>query len=251
MSRWIDDPDLPPLSIRARLRFDVVSRIIDDLAPRSILEVGCGQGAVGARLATQADYVGVEPDAKSCAVAADRVRPRNGTVLHGTLADVAPGRTFALVCAFEVLEHIEDDVAALREWSERVEPGGYLVISVPADAARFGPMDELVGHFRRYDDDQLVARVREAGLVVLSTTRYGWPLSYALEGVRNRLDARRARRSRGAAPEELSAASGRTFQPSGRLTGRAAEVGTLPFRYLQRLRPHAGTGLVVVARAAG
>ena len=47
-----------------RLRFDVVSRVVDDLAPRTVLEVGCGQGAVGARLATRATYVGVEPDAQ-------------------------------------------------------------------------------------------------------------------------------------------------------------------------------------------
>jgi SAM-dependent methyltransferase len=192
-------------------------------------------------------YVGVEPDAQSCAVARERVERRGGTVIQGTDADVEPGRTFDLVCAFEVLEHIEDDRGALRAWAARVGSGGHLLLSVPAGADRFGPMDELVGHFRRYDEGHLARVVRDAGLTVESCTFYGWPLTYALEGVRNRLDARKLDRSRDHAPEELSAASGRTFQPSGTASGRAVELGTLPFRYMQRLRPRAGTGLVLVA----
>ena len=130
-----------------------------------MLEVGCGQGAVGARIAARADYVGVEPDAQSCAVARSGSSPGAASVVHGTDADVEPGRTFDLVCAFEVLEHIEDDVGALRAWADPVGPGGHLLLSVPAGPERFGPMDELVGHFRRYDEEDLLAARRpRAGL---------------------------------------------------------------------------------------
>jgi hypothetical protein len=108
-------------------------------------------------------------------------------------------------------------------------------------------MDELVGDFRRYDEGPLVELVRSAGLTVRSTTFYGWPLAYALEGVRNRLDTRKREQVHGHAPEELSAASGRTFQPGGSLSGRLVEIGALPFCYLQRARPRTGTGLVLVA----
>ena len=246
MTLW-EEAGLPPLSIRAQLRFDVVSRVVDDLGPRTVLEVGCGQGAVGARLSTWATYVGVEPDSRSCEVARLRIEPRGGTVIQGTDRDVETGRTFDLVCAFEVLEHIEDDVAALQDWAVRVRPGGDLLLSVPADQKRFGPMDEQVGHFRRYDEHELSAVVRAAGLVVARTVRYGWPLTHVLEGVRNGLDRRRGAAAREHSPEALSAASGRTFQPSGAVSGRAVELATLPFRYVQRLRPQAGTGLVLVA----
>ena len=249
MSRPWDDGDLPPLAIRARLRYDVVSRIVDDLAPATVLEVGCGQGAVAARLAMRAEYVGVEPDTESFGIAQQRVAPRGGTVVNGSVDDLEPGRTFDLVCAFEVLEHIEDDISALTQWSRRLTSGGHVLLSVPADAERFGPLDELAGHFRRYDEAALSSVAREAGLTVVSTTRYGWPLSYALEGVRNLLGAKRARAQREVAIEERTAASGRTAQPMRAWSGRAIEVGTLPFRALQRRRPDMGTGLLLVASA--
>jgi hypothetical protein len=97
---------------------------------------------------------------------------------------------------------------------------------------------------------------------------YGWPLGYALEAVRNRLDARHLAAEAGAAeagaaeagaagagaaeagaltPEQRTAASGRHQQPGGGPVGRAIELATLPFRYLQRLAPDRGTGLVAVA----
>ena len=57
-------------------------------------------------------------------------RPRDAS--SGDLSELAAGETFDLVCAFEVLEHIEDDDAALTEWRARVRPGGRLLLSVPA-----------------------------------------------------------------------------------------------------------------------
>ena len=112
----------PPLAIRARLRYDVVARILDGLAPRTVLEIGCGQGAVAARLASRAEYVGVEPDEESFGIARQRVSPRGGTVVNGTIDNLEPGRTFDLACAFEVLQHIEDDVTALSQWTQRLGP---------------------------------------------------------------------------------------------------------------------------------
>ena len=89
--------------------------------------------------------------------------------------------TFDLVCAFEVIEHIEDDRAALATWVSHVAPGGSLLLSTPADPERYGVMDEAVGHFRRYEPDALAGLLRAAGLVDVRLTLYGAPLSYVLE----------------------------------------------------------------------
>ncbi len=239
---------LPPLSIRAWLRYDVVKRVIDRLAPRTALEIGCGQGAFGARLADDVQYLGVEPDETSHQVASDRIEPRGGKVLHGMHTVVPEGSTYDLVCAFEVLEHIEDDKGALAEWVPFVRPGGHLVLSVPAFQQRFGPMDAHAGHFRRYSPGELEARLVEAGLEDVEITVYAWPLGYALEAIRNRIDAKKLANAGDASVEELTAASGRTFQPTGRAMGAFVNAATVPFRYLQRARPNAGIGLVAVAR---
>lgn len=239
---------LPPLAIRAWLRYDVVSRLLDQISPSTALEIGCGQGAFGARLAERCAYVGVEPDDTSFQVATSRIAPRGGIVMHGMHTVLDDDRTFDLVCAFEVLEHIEDDHAALADWVKHVAPGGHLLLSVPAFQKRFGPMDTHAGHFRRYEVDAAAALLREAGLEDVKVRIYGWPLGYALEAVRNRIDARKLERAGSASMEELTGASGRTFQPNSRGAGAAIAVATTPFRWMQRLRPHTGVGMVMLAR---
>lgn len=236
----------PPLSPMATLRWSVVRRTLDELRPRRVLEIGCGQGGFGARLAARAEYTGVEPDEQSYQVASDRISPLGGRVLHGTSDLIAADDKYDLVCAFEVIEHIEDDAGALVDWSSRVAPGGSILVSVPAWPSRYSPMDKLVGHYRRYTPEQLDEVLHKTGADQVRHTLYGWPLGYALESVRNRIAQRR-----GSASEESmqtrSAGSGRLLQPK-RVAGLVVRAGVAPFTGLQRLRPSTGTGLVGVAR---
>lgn len=247
--RSLRDSDFPPLAPRARLRWHVVAPLYDSLPHDRVLEVGCGQGGFGARFAATSTYLGVEPDPTSAAVATRRVEPHGGRVVTADYASLA-GQHFDLVCAFEVVEHLEDDHQVVRDLAELVEPGGHLVLSAPAVQARFAPMDVRAGHFRRYDPGQLSSLCSAAGLVDVRETLYGWPLAYALERVRNPIDARHLARA-AAAPESaasLTAASGRLRQPSRVATGQVTRWAAAPFGALQRLRPARGTGVVVSAR---
>ncbi|MFL6129095.1 MAG: class I SAM-dependent methyltransferase [Mycobacteriales bacterium] len=238
---------LPPLTPRAWLRWDVVCRLLAGVPTPTVLEIGCGQGSMGARLARRGRYLGVEPDPASGAVAEARVTAAGGRVLHGDHTAVPAGTAYDLVCAFEVLEHIKDDVAALADWVRFVRPGGRLLLSVPAFQARYGPTDEQIGHYRRYEPDELAARLGAAGLADARVIVYGWPLGLALEAVRSRVDRRRLAAAGHLSPEERTAASGRTFQPPNAKVGLAVQVATTPFRYLQRLTPNHGVGLVALA----
>jgi SAM-dependent methyltransferase len=236
---------LPPLTLRAWLRWDIIQRWVDEVSPKTVLEFGCGMGAAGSRLARGRSYTGIEPDVESRTVAAERVGS-NGRVLPDDSA-LAPDEQFDLVCAFEVLEHIEDDHGALQAWVERVKPGGHLLLSVPAWQERYGPMDAEVGHFRRYDPDALAAVLATTELQTVRTVMYGWPLAYALEGVRNRALRRAADKAAERSMDSRSHGSGRAFQPRKKVAGMATELISLPFRYAQRLQKDRGTGLVVLA----
>jgi SAM-dependent methyltransferase len=238
----------PPFAPRASLRYDVVRRILRDLKPRTVVEIGCGQGALGARISETAEYVGLEPDENSYATAVSRIASRGGRVICGTSDSLPDGAAFDLVCAFEVLEHLEEDEDALAEWIGLVRPGGHLLLSVPAFQDRYGATDALAGHIRRYEPDALVSQLLAAGLEDVKVTVYAWPLGYALEAVRNRIDARKVARERRQRMDELTSASGRTRQPSTQFVGIGIAVAAAPFRYLQRIRPKAGTGLVAVGR---
>lgn len=246
---------LPPLSPNAWLRWAVVSRLLPppdrDLR---VLEVGCGLGGFGARLAQRYTYVGVEPDAQSCSVAQQRVAIAAGTgeVRNGDLSAVGADERFHLVCAFEVLEHIENDAEAVAGWASRLTPGGTLLLSTPAWQKRFSAADEMVGHVRRYDPPVLDRLLRSAGLVDVQLVHFGMPLGYLLEGGRNAAGRRRlaSGAGRGHSQEERSSASGRTLQPATSVAARAAQLGTVPFRAVQRAFPRTGPGLVASARKA-
>lgn len=234
-----------PLAPLAQQRWSVVTDVLDAVPAASVLEIGCGLGAFGARLAERYRYVGVEQDETSYRTAQPRITAAGGRVVLGTVADVDESG-FDLVCAFEVLEHIDADVAALTEWATRARPGGSVLLSVPAGPERYGAWDEAVGHFRRYSRAGLEQAIRGAGLEPMSCTHYGWPLGFATEAVRNRL----AGRSGGGADRPMEArtgSSGRRLQP-GPALGRAVQVGVRPFEALQRLRPATGVGLVALAR---
>jgi SAM-dependent methyltransferase len=238
----------PPLPPRAWLRWDRVEKIVDELRPGTVVEIGCGQGAFGARLATRARYLGVEPDRAAYEVARARIEPLGGRVLNGTHEAVPEGTAYDLVCFFEVLEHVPDDAAMLKAWSALARPGGHVLLSVPAFADRFGPTDVHSGHYRRYDPGTLREALLAAGLEEPRLVVYGWPLGYALEAVRNRVEGRRLEQMDAPTPEALTAASGRTGQPTRPAVAAAVTAATLPFRFLQRLAPTRGTGLVALAR---
>lgn len=241
---------LPPLSPNGWLRWEVVSRLLPP-GRLDVLEMGCGQGGFGARLAQRYHYVGVEPDAVSCTVARARVAAAGGggEVRQGDESVVAADELFDLVVAFEVIEHIEDDAGALAAWASHLRPGGWLLLSTPAWQKRFGPADEMVGHFRRYDPPVLRSRLAGAGLTDVELVHFGAPLGYVLEAGRNAVGKRRlASPESRASMAERSEASGRTLQPSTSWTATAARLGTLPFRKLQNAFPGTGPGLVARAR---
>jgi len=238
-----------PLTPNAWLRYDVIRQVLP-AGISDVLEIGCGQGSLGARLARHYRYVGVEPDQTSWAVAQRRITATGAGEVRNVAFDALGEEQFDLVCAFEVLEHIEDDATTLKEWAVRLRPGGWLLLSVPAHQRRYAPADDLAGHFRRYDPEALAALLASCGFTDIGIRQYGFPLGYLLEAGRNQIARRRLAASTGQSLADRTAGSGRLLQPSGGMTGALTRWGTAPFRVLQRAFPHTGTGLVALARLA-
>jgi SAM-dependent methyltransferase len=242
------NPDsIAPLALNAWLRYDALSRMLPP-GVTDVLEVGCGQGGFGVRLAQRYKYLGVEPDPTSCAVAQHRIEMAGrGEVRNIAVEDLGDDQ-FDMVCAFEVLEHFEDDAAAVKSWTARLRPGGWLVVSMPAHNDRLGPFDELVGHYRRYDHAMVAALLEPLGFEQVETRLFGVPLGYALERARNVVGKRRLAQAKTTSAEERTAGSGRVMQPKGSALGLATRVATAPFRLVQRGFPAHGTGLIARAR---
>ena len=97
-------------------------------------------------------------------------------------AELNADRVDTIVC-LNVLEHIEQDAATLRDFADVLQPGGHLVLLVPAMKALYGSLDKYLDHFRRYAPEELRTLVTDAGLEI-DTLRFlnrpavfGWWLS--------------------------------------------------------------------------
>ncbi len=90
--------------------------------------------------------------------------------------DELPGQYDGIV-SVNVLEHIEDDRAILRDLYAKLKPGGILNLYLPAGQILYGHLDALVHHYRRYDRKDLVEKVKSAGFhidEVINVDALGW-----------------------------------------------------------------------------
>lgn len=95
-----------------------------------------------------------------------RFRNLPGVSVRSLMAPVTETADHSAVVALNVLEHIPDDVAALRSFAGLVRPGGAIVMFVPAFPALMSEYDLVVGHQRRYSRRTLRAAAEQAGLQV-------------------------------------------------------------------------------------
>lgn len=146
-----------------RFLLDLVRR---NLVGDDILDFGAGAGTFALPFSTtDAVVICVEPDPdlRNSLSAA-------GLTVYSELQAI-PLSSVDCVYSLNVLEHIEDDCAALADLCDRIRPGGKIIIYVPAFNLLFSEMDRLVGHHRRYRRKELVAKMQSAGFHV-ATARY-------------------------------------------------------------------------------
>jgi SAM-dependent methyltransferase len=165
----------------ARRYGDHLFNLFRDHIGKHVLEVGCGIGTMTERLLAMADDVfAVEPNP----YCAGRTRETLGSHPRFTMreclleqcdpAELASHRFDTVYCS-NVLEHIFDDVSALRMFKDVLVPGGKVLIFVPAVPAAYGPLDAELGHHRRYTKATLAKAFTDAGLP-LRVLRYTNPI---------------------------------------------------------------------------
>ncbi len=84
-----------------------------------------------------------------------------------------PDRAFELVCAFDIVEHVDDEDAVLSELSRVTTPNASLLLSVPLHPLHWTTFDDFVGHRRRYEPQRLLAKLAEHGFSVEQSAVYG------------------------------------------------------------------------------
>jgi glycosyltransferase involved in cell wall biosynthesis len=247
---WVRPP-------RFLLRLDLVRELLPRLpADQPVLEIGYGAGAILAELAEHgfSPVVGIDYSAGAARLTAKRLarfpassRPR---LLQATLDAFDPARArFGSILAFEVLEHVEDDRGLLDQAFRLLAPGGRMLISVPAHQRRFSVWDEMAGHVRRYEREELRARFTETGFEVELLWCYGYPLANLLERVR-RLLAGPPEPGGAEALHLRTAESGNMVPARGLIRLLVRPMTMAPFLFAQRrfLGTDRGDGYLLLAR---
>ncbi len=143
------------------------------------LEIGFGYGQYTRQMAGLVEEL-VAVDLDPACLTAQSDLPANVRLQLANLADQAFAaqvgeQAYQTAVCLNVLEHLEDDLAALRSLHACLQPGGRLALVVPAHPALYGPMDRMAGHFRRYTRAALRRQLETAGFHVLAL-RYINPL---------------------------------------------------------------------------
>ena len=142
----------------------LMSLILARISPGvKVLDIGAGIGTFAKRLHDEGyDVHCFEPD-----LIQSEIIKSNGLPVARSMEEIESS-SLDFIYSLNVLEHIEDDVDALRQWFTLLKPGGRMLIYVPAFQCLYSSMDKKVGHFRRYRKNELIQKSKLAGFNIVS-----------------------------------------------------------------------------------
>lgn len=192
-------------------KHNILSLLQNKTDIKTFLDVGCGAGELACTLAEKG-MKGVAVDFSEEAIKiASSMRDARGIkeaslkFKLGGLENVQ-GKKFDIVSCFEVLEHVKNDRKLLRDLVSHSKK--YVIISVPAKQKLYDSSDEAVGHFRRYEKNDLLKLLDDTGLSVVSFANYGYPFTDIVRIGRKIAFTAKLRRSKNTSMKDRSKHSG-------------------------------------------
>jgi SAM-dependent methyltransferase len=225
-----------------RVRRDILDQMLArlplDRRTARLLDVGCGTGGAALVLSRHGIAVGLDQAPDSFRISKDR--PYRHRVVARADGPLPLGdASFDVVCALDILEHLDDDAAAARELHRVVRPGGHVIVFVPAFQMLWGYNDDYQQHRRRYQKDELETLLRSAGLTPVESGYFNMVLFLPT------LVARVAQRLLPRALDGMEHS-----QRPHPLHGVLARIFRLELPLLARMRLPLGTSAYCIARRA-
>ena len=205
---------------RRRIIADLIRREARPPADAQILELGCGTGHNLAMLSGFGHVDALELDEEARALSEERLGRRIMSSPLPELGEVS-NRHYDLIGAFDVIEHIEDDRAALASIATKLKPGGKFVMTVPAHQWMWSAHDVVNHHKRRYSKSRLKALI-EASPMKLERLGYFNSLLFPL-AVAERATSKVLRKNKADVtlpPGPLNATFEKIFEAERYLIGR-------------------------------
>jgi ubiquinone/menaquinone biosynthesis C-methylase UbiE len=156
-----------------RGRRRVLKGVIEHLqvpAGARILDAGCGSGRNMVDLAQFGAVSGIELSQTSARIAKER---HAGEIIEGSITQMPfADESFEMAVCLDVIEHLEDDIGALKELRRVIAPGGSLLVTVPAYQWLWSSHDEINHHHRRYSTNTLLTACQAAGWQCVLSTHF-------------------------------------------------------------------------------
>ncbi len=161
--------------------------ILDAAAQRSkggpVLDLGCGCGNNSNLLKKYGIPVGIDRD--MLPIKLHKSNSGDGRYIKACATNIpVKDETFFLVAAFNIIEHVENDIMVLRELARVCKINGSVVIVTSAFPFLWGPMDEASCHFRRYSRNDLIKKIEMVGLNVVRVGYINWFFFHLLASLR-------------------------------------------------------------------
>lgn len=160
------------VSSRNRLFKNIVQRNMSPTGKTKFLEIGCGTGDFIQQIVQNEnlEITGSEIYLKGLLYAKKNLP--NVDFIQFDVTQGIVGAEFDLMVAFDVIEHIENDVAALSNINKMLTKNGVLIVSVPQHMFLWSSLDEIVKHKRRYSRRELVTKLQENGFNISYVTSF-------------------------------------------------------------------------------
>jgi 2-polyprenyl-3-methyl-5-hydroxy-6-metoxy-1,4-benzoquinol methylase len=160
------------VSSRNRLFKNIVFKYMAPAGKTKLLEIGCGTGNFISQIVAneKLQITGSEVYLKGLFYA-----KKNLPSVDFIQFDVTRGKfdeQFDMITAFDVIEHVEEDVVALTNVNQLLRSGGFFIVTVPQHMLLWGKLDEIVKHKRRYSRQELVTKLKQSGFEIKYCTSF-------------------------------------------------------------------------------
>ena len=232
-------------------RKKLIKDTLNNVNPEKTLEIGFGNGELITSLSRKYNVKGID-FSKEAFLRLDEITKKKGMNLDIENASsedlIKRNESFDCVMAFEVLEHIEEDMNELKKWNTLLKEKGYLLISVPAHMKMWGGNDDYAGHLRRYERKELSQKVVDAGFEVLFIHSYGYPIVNIAKIFRDSMIKRRIKKGENSTLRTKKSGIDNISFEGGRYIFNDNIL--LPFYIIQKLflKTELGTGYLCLAR---
>jgi SAM-dependent methyltransferase len=173
-----------------------ITRLITGMVESgTILDVGCGTGLLSLKLLQNEFDVTAQDISLEMVERCKKLFRHAGydpeRVRLASVQELTEENAYDNIIALDMIEHIKDDLSALKVMRRALKPGGKLILSVPSLSWLYGLKDEQVGHYRRYDRAVLEEVIKKSGLKIVGI-RY-WniigviPLCFSVKVLKKRI----------------------------------------------------------------